>query len=55
MVLSTHFEDYEKGETVQDTLQSLFGTGVFNSDGLSLSCFRRTLLTLSCCTGERWK
>ena len=34
MILSTHFEGYEKGEVLQDTMRSLFGTGVFNSDGL---------------------
>ena len=34
MVLSTHFEEYEKGEVLRDNLQSLFGTGVFNSDGM---------------------
>jgi len=33
MVLSTHFEAYEKGEVLRDAGQSLFGTGVFNSDG----------------------
>ena len=33
MVLSTHFEEYEKGEVLRDALQSLLGTGVFNSDG----------------------
>lgn len=33
MVLSTHFEEYEKGEELRAILQSLFGTGVFNSDG----------------------
>jgi len=55
MILSTHFEEYEKGEAVHSTLQSLFGTGVFNSDGLFLTCFRRAFLTLSCSTGERWK
>ena len=42
MVLSTQFEEYEKGETVQDTLRSLFGTGVFNSDGTFLGYCRRT-------------
>ena len=36
MVLSTHFEAYEKGEVLRDALQSLLGTGVFNSDGLYL-------------------
>jgi len=55
MVLSTHFEEYEKGEAVHDTLHSLFGTGVFNSDGLSLACFHRASLTLLRCVGERWK
>ena len=34
MVLSTHFEEYEKGALLRDNLQALFGTGVFNSDGL---------------------
>jgi len=33
MVLSTHFEEYEKGEVFQDTRRSLLGTGIFNSDG----------------------
>jgi hypothetical protein len=37
MVLSTHFEEYEKGEVVRNVLQSLLGTGVFNSDGSCLS------------------
>ena len=34
IVLSTGFEDYEKGEVFRDAYQSLFGTGVFNSDGM---------------------
>jgi len=34
IVLSTGFEDYEKGEVFRDAYQSLFGTGVFNSDGI---------------------
>ena len=54
-VLSTHFEGYEKGEALRDLGRPLFGTGVFNSDGLFFTCFRRTFLTLSCSTGERWK
>ena len=33
MVLSTHFEAYEKGEVMRDAFEPLFGTGVFNSDG----------------------
>ena len=33
MVLSTHFDEYEKGESLRDNLQALLGTGVFNSDG----------------------
>ena len=37
MVLSTHFEEYEKGEVMRDVFQSLLGTGVFNSDGSCLS------------------
>lgn len=32
IVLSTGFEDYEKGDVFRDVWQSLFGTGVFNSD-----------------------
>jgi hypothetical protein len=55
MVLSTHFEEYEKGEVLRDTLRSLFGTGVFNSDGPFLTFFAEAFLTLSRCTGERWK
>ena len=34
IVLSTGFEDYEKGEVFRDVYQSLLGTGVFNSDGM---------------------
>lgn len=45
MVLSTHFEGYEKGEVLRDTLQSLFGTGVFNSDGsFPISPFEASLM-----------
>ena len=33
MVLATNFEGYEKGEDLRYSFQSLFGTGVFNSDG----------------------
>ncbi|KAF9643946.1 cytochrome P450 [Thelephora ganbajun] len=33
IVLSTGFEHYEKGEVFRDVFRSLFGTGVFNSDG----------------------
>jgi len=40
MVLSTHFQAYEKGEVLRDAGQSLFGAGVFNSDGPYLSTHR---------------
>jgi hypothetical protein len=33
IVLSTGFDDYEKGEVFRDVWGSLLGTGVFNSDG----------------------
>ena len=54
MVLSTHFEEYEKGEELRAILQSLFGTGVFNSDGSDLIPLLRTFL-ISLCAGELWK
>lgn len=45
MVLSTHFEEYEKGEVLRDTLGSLFGTGVFSSDGsFPISLFKSFLI-----------
>ena len=55
MVLSTHFEEYEKGEVLRDTLLSLFGTGVFNSDGLFLNSLRQAFLISSSHAGDRWK
>ena len=58
MVLSTHFEEYEKGEVMRDVFQSLLGTGVFNSDGPHLSIHRPRLINLSilcAVTGDMWK
>ena len=54
MVLSTHFEEYEKGEDLRSTLQSLFGTGVFNSDGPYPISLLRTSLILPF-AGELWR
>ena len=36
MILSTDFEDYEKGEVSRDYGEALFGTGIFVSDGVCL-------------------
>ena len=36
MILSTNFEEYEKGDIQRDIGESLFGTGIFTSDGVSL-------------------
>lgn len=35
IVFSTDFENYEKGEVFRDTFHQLFGTGIFNADGMS--------------------
>jgi hypothetical protein len=55
MVLSTHFEEYEKGEVVRDAFQSLLGTGVFNSDGLYLSTRCLVPIDLYRFTGDMWR
>jgi len=55
MILSTHFEEYEKGEVFRDNMQSLFGTGVFNSDGPSPQLTLQSVSDRSRYTGERWK
>jgi len=55
MMLSTHFEEYEKGEAMHSSVQSLFDTGVPNSDGLFLGYFHPTSPTLLHCAGGRWK
>ena len=36
MILSTNFEEYEKGEPQRVYGEGLFGTGIFSSDGVSL-------------------
>ena len=41
MILSTNFEEYEKGELPRISGESLFGTGIFLSDGMSLRPHRR--------------
>ena len=35
MVLSTNFEEYEKGDVQRGVMGVLFGTGIFMSDGVS--------------------
>ncbi|KAF9266611.1 cytochrome P450 [Marasmius fiardii PR-910] len=44
-ILATRFDDFEKGETVQSSLDSLIGTGVFNADG-DLWRFHRSITRL---------
>ncbi|KAK0226219.1 cytochrome P450 [Armillaria fumosa] len=41
-ILATNFDNFEKGETFQDTMSSVLGTGVFNSDG-KMWKFHRTM------------
>ncbi|KAK0454677.1 cytochrome P450 [Armillaria borealis] len=41
-VLATNFDNFEKGEAFQDTMSSVLGTGVFNSDG-KMWKFHRTM------------
>lgn len=53
IVLSTHSEQYEKGEVMRDALQSLLGTGVFNSDGPCLLTWCSVSTDLYCVQGTR--
>ncbi|KAK0484364.1 cytochrome P450 [Armillaria luteobubalina] len=41
-ILATNFDNFEKGEVFQDTMSSVLGTGVFNSDG-KMWKFHRTM------------
>ena len=51
MILSTHSEGYERGEVFQDTMQSLMGTGIFNSDGPFPISLLRAFLIFALCRG----
>jgi hypothetical protein len=43
-VLSTHFDNYPKGENVHSTLKDLFGDGIFAIDGKKWEVQRKTAL-----------
>ena len=55
MILSTNFEEYEKGELVRAYGGSLFGTGIFVSDGMSAYSHREGNVHRTRNQGERWK
>ena len=55
MILSTNFEEYEKGEAQRISGEALFGTGIFSSDGVSLRPHRRVNANWARHQGDRWK
>ena len=44
-MLSTNFEDYEKGEVQRASMGALLGTGIFMSDGMPLRLIEEKVLT----------
>jgi len=55
MILSTNFEDYEKGDFQRVIGKALFGTGIFVSDGVSLPSQSRMNTDRARHQGDKWK